>query len=491
MNRESIIGKVLLKGKLVLRSPLLIGSGVERDGNDVDTQILRDKAGVPFIPGTSIAGVIRATLSNKVENAFFGGEVSLPGDGKKGTEVQSAVNIDDIFLHDAKVVLRDGVAIDNMRGVAVEERKYDYELVERGAEGDFCAEITLRGYHKELFGDYLPKVVHKLAEGVATGFRVGAMTAKGFGHVQVEELALDYYNFTKKDDALAWLAPDRGKASLHEENLKGKENAALTESNFVVDADFALKGSVIVKDTDVPPDKQRGDSPVHAVMKESLDDYLIPGPSVKGAMRHCAARILEQLGFSETRNFLNHLMGLDADALKEKKKLQKNNRRRKEEKESSWQSRFLVDEVYIPKQGVTPFAQTRNRIDRFTGGTIGGALFTTEGVWDKGDNSPIHIHFEIRDAEDHEIGLALLLLRELSVGRLPLGGEKSIGRGVLEGKHAVLRFQPKDRQSEVQNFTIESGKLTEGDKTALQNCVDALTRMAQSKNAEQKTEAAI
>ena len=68
MNRESIIGKVLLKGKLVLCSPLLIGSGVQREGSDVDTQILRDKNGRPFIPGTSVAGVLRAAFSQ--EKAF-------------------------------------------------------------------------------------------------------------------------------------------------------------------------------------------------------------------------------------------------------------------------------------------------------------------------------------------------------------------------------------------------------------------------------------
>ena len=487
MNRESIIGKILLKGRIVLCSPLLIGSGVERDGNDVDTQILRDKENNPFIPGTSIAGMIRAALSETTEKAFFGGEVNLPGDGKKKTEVQSAVNIDDIFLRGAEVVLRDGVAIDDARGVAEDAKKYDYELVERGAEGDFCAEITLRGYHKELFGDYLPKIVRKLAESVAAGFRVGAMTSKGFGRVQVEGLAMDYYDFTKKDDALAWLAPDRGQASLHEENFEIKENAALTESNLVVDAEFALKGSVIVKDTDVPPNKRQGDNPVHAVMKESRSEYLIPGPSVKGAMRHCAARIMEQLGFTETRDFLNHLMGLDADALKAKKK----NRRRKDDKESSWQSRFLVDEVYIPKQEATCFAQTRNRIDRFTGGTIGGALFTTEAVWGKDNHVPVHLHFDIRDAEDYEIGLALLLLRELSVGRLPLGGEKSIGRGVLEGKKATIRFRSKDGQGDWQHFTIMEGKLTGGNEAALQSCVDALARMAAAKSAAQETEAAI
>lgn len=477
MNRESIIGKVLLKGKLVLCSPLLIGSGVQREGSDVDTQILRDKNGRPFIPGTSVAGVLRAAFSQEnafpeMEALFFGGKVE-----KLGAEVQSAVDIDDIELDKTEIVQRDGVCIDDVRGVAEDKKKYDYELVERGAEGDFRAEITLRGYHKEVLGDDLPAVVRKLAKGVAAGFRLGAMTAKGFGRVQVDGLAMDRYDFGKSDDAFAWLSEPRGKAADHDDEVKAEANdRPLTENNLIIDADFALVGSLLVKDADVPPDKQKGDSPIHAVMKESRNAYLIPGPSVKGALRHHAGLILKRLGFQEPRNFLNGLMGLDDEALKAASK-------RKDE-ETLRQSRFFVDEIYIAQDKVKRFAQTRNRIDRFTGGTIGGALFTTEAVWGKG-GKPMHIHFEIRGAEAADVGLAMLLLKDLSLGRVPLGGEKSIGRGVLEGIHAEIWYKPKreeDHNNEIK-VVVENGKPVEGDAKALESCVNALAKKAKGTEA--------
>ena len=38
------------------------------------------------------------------------------------------------------------------------------------------------------------------------------------------------------------------------------------------------------------------------------------------------------------------------------------------------------------------------------------------------------------------IGLLLLLLKDLWTADLPLGGESSVGRGRLRGKHAVLTY---------------------------------------------------
>lgn len=470
MNRERIIGKVLLNGTLELCSPLLIGSGSQRAGSDTDTQVLLDKNGHPFIPGTSVAGVLRAAMPPENNtNALFGGKIKLSG-FPKGIDVQSAVNIDDVELPDAQRTLRDGVAIDDTRGVAADEKKYDYELVERGAKGKFHAEITLRDYHREALGD-VEASIRRLAENIAAGFRCGAMTAKGFGHVQVHGLSVDHYDFQNIDDAVAWLSENRGPAAGHYDVADGK---AQMSSSLVVDAYFDLNGSLIVKDTEVPPKKQNGDSPVHAVMKESNRDFLIPGPSVKGALRHHASRILERLGISDPRAILNKLMGLDEIAMKE---AQKN-----EDDKTLRRSRFLVNEVYIAPDEVKAFAQTRNRIDRFTGGTIGGALFTTEAIWGKDGKAPIHIHFEIRGAaEDYEIGLALLLLKDLSLGRIPLGGEKSIGRGVLTGVRAEIRYRRKNNEQlgEEAEALIENGKLVQGKADELQELLKALVNKAE------------
>ena len=60
MNDSSVIGKILIHGEIVLKSPLLIGDGVgETADNFKDIHVQKNQSGKPFIPGTSIAGVLR------------------------------------------------------------------------------------------------------------------------------------------------------------------------------------------------------------------------------------------------------------------------------------------------------------------------------------------------------------------------------------------------------------------------------------------------
>lgn len=76
MKEESVIGKFIINGKLHLESPLIIGSG---RGELVDIEVLKDETGIPFIPATSIIGVLRHYFEdnfpeNKVDdfNYFWG-----------------------------------------------------------------------------------------------------------------------------------------------------------------------------------------------------------------------------------------------------------------------------------------------------------------------------------------------------------------------------------------------------------------------------------
>ena len=72
------------------------------------------------------------------------------------------------------------------------------------------------------------------------------------------------------------------------------------------------------------------------------------------------------------------------------------------------------------------------------------ALFTTLPIWQKEANTPVlHLRFGVRRAERWQAGLTLLLLKDLWLGRVALGGEKSIGRGRLAGCAASIHYQGK------------------------------------------------
>ena len=80
----------------------------------------------------------------------------------------------------------------------------------------------------------------------------------------------------------------------------------------------------------------------------------------------------------------------------------------------------------------------RIRIDRFTGGVVDGALFDEEPVY----ASRTHTQLELRNPKPGEIGLLLLVVRDLLTRDLPLGGSVGVGRGVACGTARICYRDP-------------------------------------------------
>ena len=86
----------------------------------------------------------------------------------------------------------------------------------------------------------------------------------------------------------------------------------------------------------------------------------------------------------------------------------------------------------------------------------------------------VTLEIEIQKPKDAEVGLLLLLLKDLWLGDLPLGGESSIGRGQLAGKSANLSC---GTQHWVFESTAEGIHLAEGEVKDLQKFMDALNNI--------------
>ena len=89
-SKAAIIEKIQMSGRLVVQSPLCIGSG--QDDGITDSLVLKNKQGKAFIPGTSLAGVLRDIVcshdSNLADLLF----------GNLSDNRQSMINIDDVLL---------------------------------------------------------------------------------------------------------------------------------------------------------------------------------------------------------------------------------------------------------------------------------------------------------------------------------------------------------------------------------------------------------
>ena len=197
-----------------------------------------------------------------------------------------------------------------------------------------------------------------------------------------------------------------------------------------------------------------GDNKISAISLYDKENkkYIVPGTTLKGIFRHQAEYILRKLGYKET--VLNSLMGSS-------------------DQNNQSKSRFVVFESYISTKDVVSAAHTRNRIDRFTGGTVQGMLFTDKPVWQKNSNVPsLKIHFEIHKASEEEAGLAIFLLRDLCLGHVAIGGEKSIGRGTLKGIFARISYKGKSYELDGQ------GKVTSGEAAELSKFANSVKNYA-------------
>lgn len=439
MTEASIIGKIKITGELILKSPLLIGDGEgETSDNFKDIHVLKNYDGVPFIPGTSLCGVLREYIESIDKKSV----AKLFGDAQK---FQSAIQIDDIKLDKTEIVTRDGVRIDGLTGTGIDGGKYDYEAVDRGVVGNLNILVNLRGCHDESLKDTIAALIGKLKDGI----RLGALTSKGFGLVAVKDLKAQFYDFTKKADVIAWLT---GKDS-QSKTISPTKKISDSPADFVVDAKFAFNSSFIVRDYDINIDDDAKN--ISAVSMKSRNDFVIPGTSLKGIFRHRAEYIFRKLGFDEKK--LDNLMGTSDDKTKIK-------------------SRFIVAESYVNNEHVTDIAHTRNKIDRFTGGVLQGTLFTTKPVWQKNFDAPsITIHFEIHNAEDYEVALGICLLRDLWFGNVAIGGEKSIGRGTVKGLSADIHFKGKIYKLD------KNGKVTGGNADELSKIAASIKKWGGNK----------
>ena len=443
MAKENVVSKIIIEGLLVLSSPLLIGDGLGEANkeNEKDIHVLKNEGGLPFIPGTSITGVLREYIKKEYPKY----EIDLFGDMKT---IQSSIIFDDIVLKNAKITYRDGVSIDHYTGSGIKGAKYDYEVVDTGAAGQMKMEITLRGYHLENPKDIKSKIREDIIDSILLirdklkdGIMLGAMTTKGFGRALLKDSTNNFYDFSNKADVIAYLNMKKSSNN----KLDRNSNLPLKSKNtFSVRAEFAIKGSLIVRDYEANEEKTKDGNPISAIMKKSNGQYIIPGTSIKGVLRHQAEEIFINLKKDLTK--LDDLMGNSKKCGEDEKH----------------KSRLYVDEVKIIDGAIMAIPHTRNKIDRFTSGTMDTALFTTKPLWQmQSDQKALEINFIIQDATESEAGLAIFLLRDIWQGKVAFGGEKGVGRGTLKGISANIEYQGKTWKLN------EYGEVTKGNKEEL------------------------
>ncbi len=509
-----LVGKIYISADFELKSPLLIGSG-ESEHSDID--IIRDipfeGESQPMIPATSIIGVFRhlfdrlftkeqkIMLSGSNENKvdvrdalyeFFGVSDDMNDKTLKWLRYnekkekwnlnQSALIMRDIILDQAKyqVTQRDSVRIDPRTGTAMEHAKFDYEIVEppkerkdgKEAPVTMTFEINLRNKieadYNKLFKTFVGYFLQEIDGG---HIRFGAKTNKGFGRLKLipGSIRIEQLNLETADDLKKWLTnrifqvePEEKASNVVDINaLKGGIKLDLYTKTFTIDAEFRIKNSMLVRSYSTDPKAPD----VSHIQRNG--HYILPGTSIMGAIRHRAWKIINTM-FEDAENKKDKFYKLFGYVYThdEYPEFPANFFKRDENgklviKHPARKGRVTVNETIIEnqKQSIVDQIQTRIKIDRFTGGTIAGALLQELALWQKDDESVININLHIKDYTDWEPALFMFILKDLVTGDLPIGGEKSIGRGVLIGNKATVswtdRSEPIDLEFDQSGFVIE------------------------------------
>jgi len=475
---RQIVERVVVTGDLVLLTPTHLGSGDADSPTDMSLLLDPLTGTQSLLTGASIAGALRnylrerkhgyeASLTPEEERRsplglLFGGQ---KGDPKGG---QSALIVDDARSQIADIELRDGVRIDPMtRTAMVEEEhgrkrgyKFDLELLQAGATFPLRFELLIpKGGTQEL-----KAALAQALQGLERGeIPLGARKRRGFGQCRVKEWRVVCYNLTSPDSRglLAWLKGDESGA------VEGTRIADLLDvqfdetdqrSRFEIRATFWLDGSMLIRSgfgkSDTGPDMVH----LHSLRLGLGRVPILPGTSLAGVIRHRALRIANTLvPDGQGRVLVDEMFGSSST----------------EENRDPVASRVLVQETVI--EGTRSLVQSRIKVDRFTGGAFPTALFTEQPVFG-GPGSSVKVELSLRNPQPHEVGLLLLVLKDLWTGDLPIGGESSVGRGRLVGVEVELLAQGPDIERQWTLKQLDDRlEVTGDDKELLEEYVQALS----------------
>jgi CRISPR/Cas system CSM-associated protein Csm3 (group 7 of RAMP superfamily) len=445
------IARIVLEAE----TPLVVGMG---DKNiQTDAVVATDVNGLPYIPGSSIAGVLRHAIGEDSElgNSLFGmgdkrdkkGEITEEGhgsylifseakmvgkDGKALDGLQMIDWSDDFYAHFRHLPIRQHVRITE-KGVAANTGKFDEQVVFKGTR--FCFEMELVSDGSgNLDWNKFKSVLNQMS---SPSFRLGGGTRSGFGEMKIISIKTKDVDLAKDEGVKFYLNKSSNLSvewtgEIH--NPSSEEKDWTTYQLDLVPDDFFLFGSGLSdEDADMTPVKEpviewKNDKPE---FKENC--ILIPATSVKGALAHRVAYHYNKLAgnFAEDIEDAMSVTGKNNIAVKTLfgSEGEKTNGEMKDQARGNVIFSDVIESLRL-EEHIMPHVA----IDRFTGGALDGALFQEKNIYGKGQHFTAKIAVCNSAIEDDKIKKALeCSLQDICKGLLPLGGGVNRGNGCFSG----------------------------------------------------------
>ena len=447
-------------------TPLAVGSATMLE--DQDSPVAKDFNNLPYIPGTAIAGWLRHKFDNTGIIEYFGDD---PGDNNSQTKGSNLITSDALLMNiDNKVFqqvadiqndnflkrfldlpIRQHVAID-IKGTAKDGSLFDSEVVYKGSRFKFEISLELPQEDDTAWGEILQAFN-------SDDFYIGGGQFDGYGKLKVIEIKEKKFDLNTQLDDYLNITVDLNESIEDAQNFEFEKEITRTyeyiEHKLTGVNSFHHFGAGY------------GDNEVdHINYKEYVVDYsdnnmpfkskfVIPGTSIKGALAHRVAYYYNLENGKTVEELINLPAKLpeDLEGLKTiKEQLEQLNLKEKlenaaYENNEAVKSLFgtakdsknnkgasgevIIHDIWIDGE-TKETKETKehifyhNKIDRFTGGTVDGALYSEKVL----NIDEVTLRIAVKKDNPNKKYLEMAI-SDLLEGRLPVGGKVNKGHGIF------------------------------------------------------------
>lgn len=436
--------KVYYKMILKQTSPLRIGNSISEQS---DSDLMLDGRGLPFVPGTSIAGIVRHMAEDEnnypkevLEHLF--GTINVSGknsdDGTKLDHISSTIIFGDAILpmglsaNDKMISRRDGIKLDDW-GITIRKAKYDFQIAE--VDNEYISVIEWDGdekTYKAEIEDIIEPILIKIA---SEGLKAGARTSRGFGAFEVK-IYKKVFEFP--DDIQNWLEFNPYEADFSdEEKIEGTSEA----TDNIIDIAFEMKSNFSIRVNTARTELESdGSIPDSVPLENAKGNPVISGTVWAGVFRHHMHELLRDAGYNETSDMftkVDECFGV-FDNLKTHRK--------------SF-IYFSESDISIKNKEIQKMSVVRTAIDRFTSSPRNAALFT-DMVY-SGGTGVLRISFKKNKLSNDLLELLAACICDMHLGIISIGGAVSVGRGIMS--ITGLKFNGNEIFDKL-NASIENGE---------------------------------
>ena len=277
---RKISSRIKVSGTLIAETPIHVG-GI--GGNpQVDLALAVNGQGQYYIPGTSLAGAFRSWIKNPGQtNNVWGHQDKNNLNGHA-----SFIIVEDAVIKGINAEIRDGVGINRAWGTAADKAKYDRAILPKGSKIPLhiTLELPFESPEEEKYKESFASLIESLKNGE---IRLGAAKTRGLGKVKLSpNFSIRESNLSLRNGILQTL---QGKEpiitdSFLKSNISSSQKRKLTfEIYWQPQSPLMVKAEGNGIAVDIMP-------LVSAI--ESSVTFVLPGSSIKGALRFQAERII-------------------------------------------------------------------------------------------------------------------------------------------------------------------------------------------------------